>query len=364
MRRIHASIIVGAALAVFAASTPGNATERVKKIYVALDYTAMHHDQTAFIWYVHDTLGWTRGEGSSTQDSTCTIRWDELFSTHIGGTDTVQFLGVSDIQVLEGDVEIGDTTYFSTDWEYAEMIHHFVARVNTSHQGIDPCQNRIWPIGAGSEQSHYVLPAGPNGKQYAMRFLGSETIEGAAWHWANPGEISGEDVWLELSIKIDDDQVQSHFTDVNCTWISYEYCEYSFCQPSGEQTILGPTRPVAQDGRIVLAMPHVHDHVDEMRLKYSTGLTDYYLFTTSPPSNPQWTVAHDPECTEVAAHAHAGHLPVGGLINEVETPGVNGPVVEAGANHTLNVEMDFDVPHGTTESIDAMGIYLIFWEPL
>lgn len=247
----------------------------------------------------------------------------------------------------------------TNDPQFTEMNHHFVTEFyGGPHAVADPC-NLKRPVGAGSELTTLAFPSG-----YGFS-ANEEFLHGWQWHWANPNDVSipaNASVYIRFTLRFHVTSAQA-YNDTKVAWLhanSGTACDPHLCVGSGGSTVTGPDYTAATAGRIVLAMPHVHDHATAIRLmrRVSGNPTTVKSFDTF--NDIEYDAAHacDHE-NEVAWHNHdgtqdTGHLPVGG--HDAWAPGSGGPTFSSGDK--FYAEAAFDNPH--EESIDNMAIVVIF----
>jgi len=327
-----------------------------KPFHVGVDFTTAHHtgNQTAFLY----DENYNQFPNSSLNVKSSQIIVDQWLGR--SGSQVAWFLGVVEIQVIlrndatEEEEDVTDTPAFT------EMNHHFVTEYwqgenpNTTRQATDPC-GLIRPIGAGSELTPAVFPTGYAFNVYDKGFLG-----GWKWHWANPAEVEigeNESVYLRFTLRFHKTESSSSYVNTNVTWLHANdgsACDPHLCVATGTSTETSPEYTAAGAGRIVLAMPHVHDHGTEVRLmRTGDPPTTLRTFTVSEDFNYPAEHHCDMDSWHVHTTAVTAHLPVGGL--EAWAPGGGGPTFSSGDK--FYCEADFNNPH---DAIDNMAIVVIF----
>ncbi len=248
---------------------------------------------------------------------------------------------------------------------YTEMNHHLVLAASFTQYG----GYVEFPVTAGSELTSLKMPAG-----YGYPMEGVE-LGPAEWHWANLTALAGLDegglggssdlgIYLKMELAFSDDPTLQ--------WVLSAWAgELDLCIAENTSDMNYTTVPLLlhpkKQTRIVLALPHIHDHVKQAELRRKTpgpGMSLLHRYT--PDNSLAYPVEHD-DCAAfgqpTAWHAHGsgvGHLPVGGLQAHVFAPGSAGPVIAAGEQ--IVVEGTFNNPH--SQPIDNMLIYIVYYEIL
>lgn len=354
----HTIVQLAIAILLFILPMTALAQPETRWFYVGVDFTTAHHtgNQTAFLY----DENYNQFPQSSLNDKTSQINLDQWLGRT--GTNHAWLLGISDIQVIlrddvtEEEEDVTDTPAFT------EMVHHFVTEywqaqdAQTTRQATDPC-GLIRPIGAGSELTPALFI-----DDYAFDFYDKGFLGGWRWHWANPADVEiGEDesVYLRIVLSVHLTNAQA-YTNTNVAWLHANdngACMPDLCVANGSSTATSPQYTAASAGRIVLAMPHIHDHGTEVRLMrlVSGNPTTVKTFTVSNDYN--HPAGHG--CSDVSWHNNhttpaTAHLPVGGL--ETWRPGGSGPTFSSGDK--FYCEGDFNNPH--QGGIDNMVIVVIF----
>ncbi len=255
------------------------------------------------------------------------------------------YLGLkSDVIRKNGDGSIDVVTH---DPRYYEMNHHFVMAYGSEKKpATDEC-GFSRPIAVGSEMTSFSFPAG-----YAYKMDGG-VLTGGSWHWSNPAKVpTSEDIYLRFIATFDDSP--KGYKDVNVSWIDMVPCSSTFAVKSGESEYTGPKQVAKEDMRIVMVLPHIHDHAKKFELLHNgKKLRKFKIGYQSVP------VEHNVASGGLTPiHTDKDHLPADGM--PVWKPGVFGKIIKKG--DYLSVKGEFKNPH--PRSIDNMLIALIFWEPV
>lgn len=245
--------------------------------------------------------------------------------------------------------EDGMVEVVSHDPAYFEMIHHLVITYTSPNRpNVDRCTNR--PIGAGSELTDVSWPAG-----YAYKMDGGALLP-SSWHWQNPANVPHhEEVYLRFIELFDDASI---YRDTQVTWIGSgtetEPCQEEFAIPPGKSEKHGLPVVAPEDMRLLLVVPHTHDHVKYIELR----VNGQKLRRFKPVYAPVPVMHDDVGEGETPSHVHKDHLPSQGL--SLWARGFYGPVVKEGDE--LSTYGKFKNPH--SRSIDNMVLFATVWEPV
>gem|GEM_PF-6224933 len=375
-RRLFVAGALSAALVGGASLANGQSTVVEEHLYVGIgQFWTMHHmgEQSAYMFREDGGQLVALPDNPDPDRLTSEFRIMDLLSG-VSENDNTWFIGVPDIRVMRR--VNGALIDMSDHWEYGETIHHMVLKmvpVVTTRDAADPCGNRIWPIGTGSEMTPYRLDFAGRGNQYAMHWKGGDKMGGIAWHWANPGGIGQEEeLFIRFTLRFDLDPNPEAYKNVNVSWISAGGgCDYDFCLISGYEERVGSAVTLPPDvrrARLVAAFPHIHDHALQMKLIKRSNGRNTELLSTTINNDRNYSAAHHcaPDGEMIAAHTHSGnetgHLPWRALAQQVW---YNADVT-INQRDRLFTAAAFDVPvHGAEDlSVDEMAFYVVFWENL
>jgi len=238
----------------------------------------------------------------------------------------------------------GSIDVLSNNPAYFKMVHHMVMFYSAPNRVRVDITDYPAPFSTGSELTSFFFPKG-----YAYKLDGGFLVP--EWHWQNPANVPvSEKLYLRINLTVDDGATV--YRDTNVVSIDAVPITSDFAIAPGKSEKISSKYPVSRDTRIIVVLPHIHDHGSEIILK-----SKHKTIKEFKPEYQKIAVTHDDMGQGATPlHSNKDHLPVNGLY--AWTPGQYGPIIKAG--DFLTVESEFNNPH--TRNIDNMIITTIFWE--